>query len=377
MGLDSIADRHGAAAAKRMQSAMHAAVDEVGNFCETHASTGVFHKGGTIGIARTAPQVDRLRGEIDKYRRFDFDESDYRWIDAADVADVVDVTGARGAMFTPHCATVHPLRLVHALARAVGAAGAHIVQQVAVESIESGILHTSAGDVRAEIIVRATEGYTSQLPGQKRSVLPIYSLMVATEPLPDRVWNEIGLHDRPTFSDGRNLIIYGQRTADGRLAFGGRGAPYHFGSAINPTFDHDNDVRDRLAEELARLLPPVTGFAITNHWGGVLGAARDWNCAVDFDRASGLAVAGGYVGDGVSTANLAGRTLAAMITGDDGDLERLPWVGHRSRSWEPEPLRWMGVNVARTAARRADRHEERHDRSSRFWSTLMDVMLGR
>jgi glycine/D-amino acid oxidase-like deaminating enzyme len=378
MSLDSIAARHGAPAARRMQVAMHATVDEVGRFCATHAASDVFHKGGTIDVARTSPQVDRIRSEVARYQRHGFDDSDYRWLDAADTAAILRMDGARGAMFTPHCATVHPLRLVHALARAVADAGAVIVEGVNVERIEPHRLRTSAGDVRPDIIVRATEGYTCELPGERRSILPIYSLVVATEPLPTAVWDAIGLSDRPTFADGRHLIIYGQRSADDRLVFGGRGAPYHFGSRIDARFDHHSDVRDRLTAELATLFPAVAGFAVTHHWGGVLGAARDWSCAVRFDRATGLAVAGGYVGDGVGTSNLAGRTLAALITGASGDeLAVLPWVGHRSRRWEPEPFRWLGVNVARAAARRADDHEELHDAPSRVWTRAMDALLRR
>lgn len=378
MSLDSIAARHGASAAHRMQAAMHSTVDEIGRFCARHAPDGVFHKGGTIDVARNTPQVDRLRIDLDEYRRHGFGDHDYRWVDASETASIIALTGARGAVFTPHCATVHPLRLVHALARAVAAAGAHVIEGVAVDAIAPGCIQTSAGPIRARVVVRATEGYTRQLPGEARSVLPIYSLMVATEPLPDRVWDEVGLRDRSTFTDGRHLLVYGQRTVDGRLAFGGRGAPYHFGSAIAPRYDVDATVRDRLVEELDRLLPAVAGFDVTNHWGGVLGATRDWTCSVTYDRASGLAAAGGYVGDGVGTSNLAGRTLAALVCGSgDDELTRLPWVGHRSRPWEPEPLRWLGVNLARTAARRADLHEARRDRPAPLWGRLVHALLRR
>ena len=81
---------------------------------------------------------------------------------------------------------------------------------------------------------------------------------------------------------------------------------------------------------------------ITHAWGGALGVPRDWCASVGLDRSTGLAWAGGYVGDGVSTTNLAGRTLRDLVLGHDTDLTRLPWVGHRSRKWEPEPLRWLG-----------------------------------
>jgi glycine/D-amino acid oxidase-like deaminating enzyme len=381
MSLDTIADRHGASAAHRMQSAMHDTVREVGRFAAEHAPADVLQRSGTIDLARNEPQRRRLLDHLAEQRRFGFGDDDHRWLDAAETAEVVRATGAIGAITTPHCATVHPLRLVHALARAVAAAGVTIVEGVEVTEIHPGRLETDAGSIRVDVVVRATEGYTCDLPGERRSMLPIYSLMIATEPLPAEVWGEIGLDERPTFTDGRNLIVYGQRTADGRFAFGGRGAAYRFGSRISPDLDHDDRVRDLLVEELVAMFPMVRGTAITHHWGGVLGATRDWQCAVRFDRRAGFATAGGYVGDGVATTNLAGRTLAALIGGPslDGDDEllRLPWVGHRSRRWEPEPLRWIGVNTARIAARRADRYEDEHDDSSRLWGGLMSALLRR
>ena len=215
------------------------------------------------------------------------------------------------------------------------------------------------------VVVRATEGYTPSLRGQRRRLVPIYSLMIATEPLPADAWEQIGLQRRETFADLRHMRIYGQRTADGRLAFGGRGAPYHFASRTRPEFDRDRRVHSLLREVLVDLFPVVRDFAVTHEWGGALGIARDWHASAGFDRERGFAWAGGYVGDGVSTTNLAGRTLAQLITGQDTELTRLPWVGHRSRSWEPEPLRWLGVNAGRLLLTTADRSEARTGRPAR------------
>ena len=105
---------------------------------------------------------------------------------------------------------------------------------------------------------------------------------------------------------------------------------------------------------------------MTHAWGGALGIARDWTASVGLDPATGLGWAGGYVGDGVSTTNLAGRTLADLVLGRDTELTRLPWVGHQSRSWEPEPLRWLGINVGLHAMSWADREEARTGRESRI-----------
>jgi glycine/D-amino acid oxidase-like deaminating enzyme len=213
--------------------------------------------------------------------------------------------------------------------------------------------------------VRATEGYTPNLDGEKRTVAPIYSLMIATEPLPPSFWAQVGWAARDTFNDGRLLIIYGQRTADDRIAFGGRGAPYHFGSRTRPDFDRNERVHSLLREVLVDLFPAVAGHEITHRWGGALGVPRDWHASVGLDRRRGLAWAGGYVGDGVATSNLAGRTLAQLITGRESDLTHLPWVGHRSRDWEPEPLRWLGVNGGRLVMTYADRAEARSGRPAR------------
>ena len=81
------------------------------------------------------------------------------------------------------------------------------------------------------------------------------------------------------------------------------------------------------------------------------------DASVGYDPAGGLAHAGGYVGDGVATTNLAGRTLRDLILGIDSDLTALPWVGHVSPRWEPEPLRWLGVNAGLRAMTVADAEE--------------------
>lgn len=380
MSLETVADRYGDAAARRMQEAMHDTVRAVTAFAADHGIADACHRGGTVTLARNGAQVARLRDRIASLARFGFGEEHLRWLDRDEALAHCNASQVLGGVHTPHCATVHPARLTHAIARAVLAEGGRICEHTTVRSIAPRRVVTDRGVIRADVVVRATEGYTVQLPGERRSVLPIYSLMIATAPIDDATWNRIGLHERPTFHDARHVIIYGQRTADGRIAFGGRGAPYHFGSAIRPEYDTDERVRQLLERSLRELLPAVGDVPITHHWGGVLAAPRDWTCSVRFDRQSGLATAGGYVGDGVATTHLAGQTLAALITDsdDDGDRElvRLPWVGHRSRRWEPEPLRWIGANGVRLAATRADAVEERTDRPSRVWGGVVERVLG-
>jgi glycine/D-amino acid oxidase-like deaminating enzyme len=203
----------------------------------------------------------------------------------------------------------------------------------------------------------------------------VYSLMIATEPLPASFWDDAGLASGETFSDFRHLLIYGQRTADNRFAFGGRGAPYHRGSRIDPSFDRDPRVFSLLRHSLAELFPAVSDFAITHAWGGPLAIPRDWHASVGLDRATGVGWGGGYVGDGVGTANLAGRTLADLVLGRDTELVRLPWVGHHSRRWEPEPLRWLEINAGLRAMSVAD-YEERVTGRHSVLARAMAPLLG-
>ena len=352
--LAAMSDRDGALAQHR---AMRATVDEVARAAAAEGIDADIAKGGTIVLARSGAQWRRARAEVAEARAWDRDEDDLRLLNRSEATGMLRASRTRGATYTPDCAALHPAKLVRGLADAVERRGVTIHERTRVEAIEPGRARTSTGDVRAATVVRATEGYTAQLPGEGRAVVPVYSLVIATEPLPASTWDEIGLARRETFSDHRHLIVYGQRTADDRLVFGGRGAPYHLGSRIRPEFDRDERVFAGLYATLTDLFPVLAGTRVTHAWGGALGIPRDWCASVGLDRGTGLAWAGGYVGDGLSTTNLAGRTLRDLALGRDTELTRLPWVGHRSPAWEREPLRWLGINAGLRAMTLADAEE--------------------
>jgi glycine/D-amino acid oxidase-like deaminating enzyme len=371
----ALARRHGIDAMRAMRHAMHDTVDVVGT---TAASEGIdchFHKGGTVDLVRSDAQKARALATLEESRSLGFGEDDLRWLGPEETRTLVGAAGTMGATFTPHCAAIQPALLARGLADAVVRRGVRICEHTEVLDIrpagDSGpSVVTRGGDVRADVVVRATEAWTPTLPGSERDIVPVYSLMVATEPLGPGFWKEVGLGSRPTFADHRHMIIYGQRTADDRIAFGGRGAPYHYGSAVRPAFDSDRTVHALLRETLVELFPDLAGVRFSHAWGGPLGIPRDWHSSVGYDRGTGLAWAGGYVGDGVATSNLAGRTLADLIIGRDSDLSRLPWVNHCSPRWEPEPLRWLGVNAGLWTMRLADRSEARNGRPSKTAGVL-------
>ena len=369
---DSV-DRAGALAQHR---AMRATVDEVGRVAAAEGIDAHWAKGGTVVLARSRAQLTRARADVAHARRWGLGDDDVRLLEGQEARSVLGATRVRAATYTPDCAALHPGRLVRGLADVVERRGVTIHEGTPVTRIDRGRARTPYGDVRAGVVVRATEGYTRTIRGRRRELAPVYSLIIATEPLPPETWERIGLRRRETFSDHRHVIIYGQRTADDRLVFGGRGAPYHFASRIKPEFDRDERVFAMLRTTLVDLFPVLSTARFTHAWGGTLGVPRDWCASVGLDPATGLAWAGGYVGDGVSTTNLAGRTLRDLVLGRDTDLTALPWVGHRSPRWEPEPLRWLGANLGLRAMRLADTEERLTGRPSLVARSLAPLLGG-
>lgn len=364
-----VREQHGGGAHDLLISTLREAVVALGADARSLGIDCDYHRGGTVTVARTTAQVARLRAELDEARLDGTGDDDLRWLEADEALARCGATGVLGALFTPHCAAIHPAKLATGLADSAERLGIDIYERTRVSSILAGDrwrrpqAACEAGIVRAEVVVRATEGFTPGFKGARRAVVPLYSLMVATDPLPGSFFERIGLADRETFNDGRHLLVYGQRTRDDRLAFGGRGAPYHFGSRVAASHDADARVFATLEAELEAWFGPLPA-PVAHRWGGPLAMARDGSPFVVLDRGTGLAAAGGYVGDGVVMSRVAAIALADVILGRDSEYSSLPFVGHRSRDWEPEPLRWIGINAGLAAAAAADAREARTGRAS-------------
>lgn len=358
-----------------IQRAVHESIDEIGRVTSEAGIDCHYRKSGAIHFATSAAQEERLRAAADRWSEYGLGEEDCRWLDSAEVAERVRAQGQRGGLWHRNYAVMHPARLVHGLAAAVETAGVTIHENTPARKITRGRIETPGATVHAGAIVLATEAYTSRLPGRRRELLPLHSWMFATEPLSDAQWAEIGLDGREAFGDGRRLVTYGQRTEDGRIAFGARGT-YGFGSPIFDRFPADHP-HYRVMEDLLRgFFPVLKGVRFTHHWGGALGVPRTWLPSVRFDSRTGLGRLGGYVGQGVGASNLAGRTMAELVAGEESERTRLAWVKAPTRAWEPEPLRWLGVSAIARAAELADAAEDR-GRSAPLLARLFESVTGR
>ncbi len=367
ISMTRLARLHGEDAARRMQQATYDAVDEVGRACAAEEIDAGFHKGGQIEVARGPHGVPALEQALNEYRHFGFGDR-YRLLDAPELADRIRIAGAVRALVSADTAVIHPGRLVRGLARVVERLGVRIVEGTPVTGFRpkgadgNAVLVTPYGDVRAPVVVLAGEAYLSELAPLHRQLIPLWSLIVLTEPLSEAQWAEIGWANREVVASTRLSIDYLSRTEDGRILFGGRGAPYRYGSPIRPEYDRHRPTHERLKAFVREWFPALAGIRFTHEWGGPLGMPRDWHPTMAFDPGSGIATARGYVGHGVSATNLSGRTLADLITGTQSSLTELPVVNHRSPDWEIEPFRWIGVRYAQWAIGRVDEQAARTGR---------------
>lgn len=326
----------------RLRAALRGTVDEVVRVAAREGIEADLVRSGVLTVARSRAQAERLRGELD----------------ATQVAERIRVAGAVAGHFDPDCARVHPAKLVGGVARVVRDRGVRIHEGTRVLRIEQGAAVTERGTVRAPVVLRCLEGFTAGLAGHRRDWLPMNSAIVVTEPLTDAQWRDVGWSGQELLGDEAHAYCYAQRTADGRIALGGRGVPYRFGSRTDVDGRTQEWTVESLRSTLTSLFPSLRGIGLDHAWCGVLGVPRDWSASVSYDAATGLGHAGGYVGSGLTATNLAGRTLRDLVLGASTDLTALPWTGHRVRRWEPEPLRWIGVHALYRLYRAADRRED-------------------
>lgn len=374
--IDELAELHGREAAIEMYRQSFATLDEIESVLVNENIDCDFHRGGTICGATNSVQASRVTSGITKFHDFGFTEDDIRQLSQTEVEHRINISNLQLASYTPHCAVIHPAKLVDGLARVVEKLGVKIYENSPVTQYQSGSIKTNHVTCRAQLIIRATEGFTSSIKTHRRILAPLYSYMIATSPLTESQLQTLGWKNRETYHDARNMIIYCQLTADKRIAFGGRGAPYHFASRVKPSYNTHPLIHEKICNSMRKIFEKIGDLEITHKWGGPLGVPRNWNPSVNFDARSGLGSLGGYVGDGVAASNLAARTMAHLIAEDNHELTQLCWANSQSRKWEVEPLRYFGINGLLKISESIDAYESKTNSPDRIRTKILDTFLG-
>jgi glycine/D-amino acid oxidase-like deaminating enzyme len=364
----------------RLQRLLFDTVKEVGRVSLEESIDCHFEQSGHLEAAISPTQLQNVREYVGFMHGLGFGEEDFRWLDPQQFHQRVNIDGALGGMYMHHCAAVHPARLARGLAEVVESKGVKIYEQTAVKKLEQQGLTTNRGRVRAGATILATEGYTTTIRGLERKLIPIHSMMIATEPLSELQLEQTGLQQRHLFSNSDHLTTYGLLTADNRIAFGCRGS-YHFGSKIRSQFDMADPEFGLVWETLLKFFPSLSNSRYTHAWGGAMGVSRTLRPAVCFNRESRFGWAGGYFGNGVGACNLAGRTLADLILERDTERLHTPWVnpeGEREldqKLWEVEPIRWLGIKSRASLMQMADRAEHNDSSTAPLINKTLDTLF--
>ncbi|WP_298119045.1 FAD-binding oxidoreductase [uncultured Aurantimicrobium sp.] len=355
-GRDQYVSSHGKESALAMQSAMNHTVDEVIRICELEGIDADIVKGGELNAAFNPAQHERLLEWAAEEHSWGYD--DVQVFNKAETLSRITLPNVRSSIWHPHCARIQPAKLAQGLRKVILELGVELYEDTTVVEIGINQAITAQGTVHADHVIRATEGFTANLKGVHRQVLPMNSSIIMTEPLPEAVWEEIGWSGYETLGDMAHVYFYAQRTADNRIAMGGRGVPYRFGSKTDTNGTAQASTVKTLMNLTRKHFPQTQNFEFEHVWSGVLGVPRDWSAAVNYVSSTGEGSAGGYVGTGVTATNLAGRTLADLIQGKQTELTNLPWVNHHVRNWEIEPLRWIATHGLYAAYGLADTREQ-------------------
>lgn len=357
-------ERYGIQATHDLYKAMFDTISEFERVVLEESLDIDWQMSGSLTVALGEHGLPSLEDTIQIYKQIGL-EQEHTYLDEHGTAERVKIAGAKASVFTKRSAVIHPGKLARHLARLIEGRGVKIYEQTEVTEIIPGnatndpTFVTNHGTISAKRAAIITgEAYLSKMKQFKRQIMPMYSLINLTEPLTEDKWEEIGWKHRETIGSTRYSVNYLQRTADGRILFGGRGQPYRYGSKIDDSLDQHEPTNETLRQMLVDWFPVLKDVKITHRWGGPVGITRDWTPNITFKEQSRIGHIYGYGGQGVATANLAGRLMRDFVTGNKSELTELPIVHHHSRKWEIEPLRWLGARYVQKGLERVDRIAE-------------------
>ncbi|MFC0715654.1 NAD(P)/FAD-dependent oxidoreductase [Cellulomonas biazotea] len=340
---DELVRRHGADGARAMRAALRDAVVEVGGAAAAEQVDCGFAYGGSVQLARTPDDLEHVARRVRDAAALD---DDVHLLGPEEVAAHVRAAGVLGGAYSPDCARLQPARLARGLLDVVLGRGARVVEQTRALRVSPRAVVTDRGTVRTTWTVRGTGAWDGGTA--------VHGVAVATAPLTAERWADVGLDRAQTFATPGPRGVRGERTADDRLVLVGTAGLRGRDATTGPRAVDAERAADGLRGTLHALFPDLADVPLTHRWTGPVAVPADHHPSVGLDD-DGIGWAGGYGFDGTAAANLAGRTLADLVTGADSPLVRLPWVGHRSPAHAAAPWRRLTDVASRLSGARAPR----------------------
>ena len=355
---------HGLQSYQNLRRDLTQSIDEIGEIARSNKWQIDYAKGGALVFATNEAQLTRISSEID---------DEHRFLNQSQAQELLNVANIKGGVFTPHCAALNPFKLTQEIATYLESVGVEIFENSKVEQISDKQIEVNGHTITCQTSIRATEAFTSHKWSANQQI-PIYSLMVATEPLSTDVLGQIKNTQRATFQEACHLITYAQITGDNRLAIGGRGVRYKLFSRLSERSEIDNRMHNALQRRALSWFPQLQGTKFPYRWGGPVALTRRWQCYLNYDPKTGQAAIGGYVGDGVTLSYLVAKNLALKI--NNLKTSDLPFIDQKIGKWEPEPIRYFAINAGFKATVVAD-IEEKITQHPSLIAAVIDPLINR
>jgi len=357
--------------ATRLAIASVAAIKEIGEFCDAHNIDAHFQQKGWLWTATTKKQ----RGAWESVVRCceNLDHAVFQRLSCEEVKSRTGSAVHLEGVFDPAVATVQPARLVRGLRRIALERGIRIFENTQVTSFDRqqpATLRTPNGRVMADRVVVANNVWAAEIPELSRSIMPVTSTVVMSEKIPKRL-KSIGWTGGEGITDSQLMVDYYRTTVDGRIAFGKGVGTLAFGAKMGPEFDFN--VRDSKAAEadFRRIYPMLADVKIEYSWSGPID--RTYDSLPLFGALPGadnIFYGIGWSGNGVGPSRIGGKILSSLALGLEDEWSQCGLVGRKVRQFPPEPFRYIGGNLVRSAVARKEKSEAAGKKPSKLDVTL-------
>ncbi len=350
------------------------AVDGIGEFCAANGIDAHYRRDGWLWAATSDAQLGAWDETLDAISSFG--EEPFVRLGPEEAARRAGEATHLGGVFEPTAATVQPALLARGLRRVALERGVRIFERSPMTKLERSRpprVVTAGGTVTASKVVLALNAWAAALPELRRAVVVIASDIVATAPAPDRL-EAIGWTNGMCISDSRMLVNYYRNTLDGRLIFGRGGGKLAFGGKVGSSFDGPSPRAGAVAESMRTLYPRLDDVPVTHNWMGPID--RTQVGLPFFSRLGGredIVYGLGYSGNGVGPTYVGGRILASLALGLDDEWSRAGLAREPAGRFPPEPVRYLGGRLVRSAVERKEAAEDRGRRADRVTLLLADL----
>jgi glycine/D-amino acid oxidase-like deaminating enzyme len=322
---------------------------------DTIAQYGIdcnWERTGELTVATAAHHLDELAEEV-AVRQAAGEK--VALLDQSEVRAEVASPTYLGALAEPtRTALVEPAHLVWGLRQACLDLGVRIYENTPVTGLRSGSLLTATGEVVADRIALASNAFPSLLRRLRPFTVPVYDLVLMTEPLSAEQLAAIGWQHRQGIGDASNLFHYYRLTRDNRILWGGYEPLYSFGSKIHESLEQRDPIHTMLAQHFFATFPQLEGLRFTHRWGGVIDTSTRFCAFFGTAYAGRVAYALGYTGLGVAATRFGADVMLDLLYDEDSDRRRLRMVRQRPMPFPPEPLRYAGIRLTKWSMARAD-----------------------